>query len=92
MKLDPNRMRFFAGLPPIEADTDPEYPEHEKNEQELFNAAHANMVEVEKMAAARLSQPDLSPDHKNQYENLRACARRCIDEMNKHLKSYKQKV
>lgn len=64
-------------------------PQHKASEHELFKKACADLTRVEEMCSARLNQKDLTDEHKKQYTELRDCAKRCCEDMHKHLTSYK---
>lgn len=64
-------------------------PEHKHNEHALFKKACEDLSRVETMCAERLKSSGLSDEHKKQYKDLHECAKRCCEDMRKHLASYK---
>lgn len=84
--MDLNKIRKSAGLPLMEDDAT---PEHKDNERALFQKCCEDLAKVETMCGSRLKEKDLSDEHKKQYTDLCACAKRCCEDMRKHLASYK---
>lgn len=64
-------------------------PQHKENEHALFKKACEDLSRVETMCAERLKSSGLSDEHKKQYKDLHECAKRCCEDMRKHLASYK---
>lgn len=87
MKLDPNYLRKYAGLPVAEAEDASEG--HINKEEKLFVDCCACLQDVVKMCDERLKQT-LTDEHKSQYTKLKSEVAKACEVMKAHVESYKK--